>query len=51
VEDPQFTHYRYIAELPPHVLSEVKRFFLDYKVLEDRDVAIDTRRPGRRGEP
>jgi inorganic pyrophosphatase len=27
--------------LPPHVLAEVKRFFLDYKVLEEKEVAIE----------
>jgi inorganic pyrophosphatase len=44
VDDPQFAHYRDIAELPPHVLSEVKRFFLDYKVLEEKDVVIEALR-------
>lgn len=42
IDDPQFAHYRDIAELPPHALSEVKRFFLDYKVLEEKDVAIES---------
>lgn len=41
IDDPQFAHYRDIAELPPHVLSELKRFFLDYKVLEDKEVSIE----------
>jgi inorganic pyrophosphatase len=41
IDDPQFAHYRDISELPPHWLSELRRFFLDYKVLEDKDVSID----------
>lgn len=41
IDDPQFAHYRDIDELPPHVLAEVKRFFLDYKVLEEKEVAIE----------
>ena len=42
IDDPQFAHYHDIGELPPHVLAELKRFFLDYKVLEDKDVSIET---------
>ncbi len=41
VDDPHFAHYRDIGELPPHTLSELKRFFLDYKVLEGKEVAIE----------
>ena len=44
IDDPQVAHYRDIAELPPHVLAEVKRFFLDYKVLEEKEVAIEALR-------
>ena len=41
IDDPQFAHYRDIAELPPHTLSELERFFLDYKTLERKQVSID----------
>ena len=34
VDDPEYAHYRDIAELPPHRLRELQRFFLDYKALE-----------------
>ena len=44
VDDPQFAHYRDIRELPPHVLAELKRFFLDYKVLEEKEVEIEALR-------
>lgn len=39
--DPEYVHYNSIRELPPHRLTEVSRFFLDYKVLENKTVAID----------
>jgi inorganic pyrophosphatase len=41
IDDPQVAHYRDLSELPPHVLAEVKRFFLDYKVLEKKAVMIE----------
>lgn len=41
VDDPQFSHYRDIGDLPPHVVSELERFFLDYKTLERKQVAIE----------
>ena len=40
VDDPEYEHYRDIAELPPHRLREVERFFLDYKVLEHKAVSV-----------
>jgi len=40
VDDPEYAHYRDIAELPPHRLREVERFFLDYKALENKVVNV-----------
>ena len=36
VDDPAVAHYTAIAELPPHVMRELERFFTDYKVLEGK---------------
>ena len=40
VDDPEYAHYSDLAELPPHRLRELKRFFLDYKALEDKPVTV-----------
>lgn len=50
VDDPEYEHYRDIAELPPHRLKELERFFLDYKVLENKVVNIDDLRGHARAE-
>ncbi len=41
VDDPEYAHYRDISELPPHRLKELERFFLDYKVLENKAVTVE----------
>lgn len=41
IDDPQFADYHDIGELTPHLRTELKRFFLDYKVLENKQVAIE----------
>jgi inorganic pyrophosphatase len=42
VDDPEFSHYTDISELPPHRLKELERFFLDYKVLEQKVVNVES---------
>lgn len=41
IDDPEYAHYGDIAELPPHRLKELERFFMDYKVLERKAVSVE----------
>lgn len=40
-DDPSFNSYREPDELPPHRLMMLRRFFLDYKNLEGKQVEVD----------
>ncbi len=40
VADPEYASYEEIAELPPHRMKEIARFFEDYKTLERKTVRV-----------
>jgi inorganic pyrophosphatase len=40
INDPAFSDYTDISELPGHVAKEMRRFFEDYKSLEGKHVEV-----------
>jgi len=49
--DPEFNSYREADEMPPHRLLMLRRFFLDYKQLEGKEVEVDEIQAAREAYP
>jgi inorganic pyrophosphatase len=50
-EDPEFNSYHEAAEMPPHRLTMLRRFFQDYKQLEGKLVEVDHIHPAAEAFP
>ena len=51
VDDPEFNSFHDAAELPPHRLMMLRRFFQDYKLLEGKSVEVDEIQPAATAMP
>lgn len=49
--DPEYNSYQDAAEMPPHRLLMIRRFFQDYKQLEGKAVEVEEIQPAKTAYP
>jgi inorganic pyrophosphatase len=50
-KDPEFNEYKEARDMPEHRLAMLRRFFLDYKQLEDKTVEVNEILPAKEALP
>src|SRR5690606_20665951 len=51
INDPVYDEYQKASNFPRHTFKMLKRFFEDYKMLEDKDVEVDEIMPAEAAHP
>ena len=50
-EDPEYNYYQDAADMPPHRIHQLRRFFQDYKLMEEKAVEVDEIQPAQAAYP